>query len=80
MNSPDIYDVSLVATSKARVSPAAREAARAYKKAYHSAYGITPEIRYDGTWFRIAGSKDRVKLARLKTLTKLLHFKQGETR
>lgn len=55
--------------ARPRVPQALRDAAQDYKDAYKAAYGVKPELTWDGKWIRIKGQAQGVSLRRLKELT-----------
>lgn len=50
-----------------------------YRKAYKRVYGIYPEVKFDGTWFRIKGERLGVKRMRLKELAEQLEYRAGDS-
>lgn len=62
---------------KIKVSDAIKRAAKEYKAEYFAVYGIKPVLTFDGTWVRIAGQSQGVKLKRLKEMTTQLKTRRG---
>ena len=62
---------------KPKISAALRSAANEYKDAYHTTYGMKPELTWDGKWVRIKGQAQGVSLRRLKELTTQLRARHN---
>jgi hypothetical protein len=54
---------------KPRISESLRNAAKAYKQAYIAVYNMRPSMTFDGTWIRLAGTREGISIRRLKELT-----------
>jgi hypothetical protein len=48
-----------------------------YSEAYKRVYGVPPELSFSAPWISIHGQSQRVKLARLKEMTKQLRYRGG---
>ena len=78
-NMPLIID-EVVSIARARKLPVKKPAAQAihnYREAYRKVYGILPEVKFDGQWYRIKGQSLGVKLRRLKEMTSQLEYRSG---
>ena len=71
----------IVSIARARKLPVKKPAAQAvhnYREAYRKVYGILPEVKFDGQWYRIKGQVAGVKLRRLKEMTSQLEYRNGD--
>ena len=78
-NMPLIID-EVVSIARARKLPVKKPAAQAvhnYREAYRKVYGILPEVKFDGQWYRVKGQTAGVKLKRLKEMTAQLEYRNG---
>ena len=78
-NMPLVID-DVVSIARARKLPVKKPAAQAvhnYREAYRKVYGILPEVKFDGQWYRIKGQVAGVKLRRLKEMTSQLEYRSG---
>ena len=79
-NMPLIID-EVVSIARARKLPVKKPAAQAvhnYLEAYRKVYGVLPEVKFDGQWYRIKGQSLGVNLKRLKEMTTQLEYRSGE--
>ena len=55
-----------------------KAAVKRYKDAYKAVYGVRPEIKRDGKWFRVKGQSAGVTRQRLVEMAKKLEYRAGE--
>ena len=70
--------VSLAREKKVPVQKPVAQAVHNYREAYRKVYGVLPEVKFDGQWYRIKGQVAGVKLNRLKEMTKQLEYRSGD--
>ena len=78
-NMPLIID-EVVSIARARKLPVQKPAAQAvhnYREAYRKVYGVLPEVKFDGQWYRVKGQTLGVNLKRLKEMTTQLEYRSG---
>ena len=79
-NTPFVID-DVVSIARARKLPVKKPAAQAvhnYREAYRKVYGILPEVKFDGQWYRVKGQTLGVNLKRLKEMTTQLEYRNGD--
>ena len=69
--------VSIAREKKTPVGKPVAQAVHNYREAYRKVFGILPEIKFDGQWYRIKGQVAGVKLRRLKEMTSQLEYRSG---
>ena len=69
--------VSLAREKKVPVQKPVAQAVHNYREAYRKVYGILPEVKFDGQWYRIKGQVAGVNLKRLKEMTSQLEYRSG---
>lgn len=55
-----------------------KAAVKRFKAAYKAVYGVPPEIKRDGKWFRIRGQSAGVSRQRLVEMARQLEYRAGE--
>ena len=65
--------------SKRTITKPARAVVDAYKDAYRRVYGVPPEVKFDGTWYRITGHSAGVTAKRLKEMAQQLRYRAGDS-
>ena len=69
--------VSLAREKKVPVQKPVAQAVHNYREAYRKVYGVLPEVKFDGQWYRIKGQVAGVNLKRLKEMTSQLEYRSG---
>ena len=70
--------VSIAREKKIPVGKPVAQAVHNYREAYRKVYGILPEVKFDGQWYRVKGQTLGVKLKRLKEMTTQLEYRNGD--
>ncbi len=76
----NIGDIGRRARKEARpkLGLLAKRTLERYKKAYRRVYGVPPEVRFDGVWYRVKGQSAGVKRMRLKEMAEQLEYRAGD--
>lgn len=59
------------------LTPMAKRIVERYKDAYKRVYGVRPEVKVDGKWFRITGHDSGVNRKRLLEMARQLEYRAG---